>query len=172
MARSTLPMRSVCGAAGILALLAAMPASAQPMMGPGGYSWGPGAMMGPGWRRGACSPAAAGLAPWRMSVIEDVVKPTDSQRAQFDALKDASKKAADTMTAACPRDYPPTASARLEAMEKRLDAMLGAVRTVRPAFDSFYASLTDDQRRRLDSAWSGGWRGHIWRWRQSSQETR
>ncbi len=139
----------------------------------GGYGWGPGAMMGPGWRSGGpCNAGAAGMAAWRMSVIEDVVKPSDAQRAAFDALKDASKKAADTMAAACPRDYPANASARLESMEKRLDAMLAAVRSVRPAFDAFYGALTDEQKRRLDTAYSGGWRGHMWRWRTGTRESR
>lgn len=172
MGRFERSMRLLCQAAAVVALASALPVAAQPMMGPGGYGWGPGAMMGQNWRGGACTPAAAGLAPWRMSVIEDLVKPTEAQRNQFDALKDASKHAVDTMAGACPKDYPRSASARLEAMEKRLDAMLGAVKTVRPAFDAFYASLTDDQRRRLDSAWSDGWRGHMWRWRQSLQENR
>jgi len=37
-------------------------------------------------------------------------------------------------------------AARLEVMEKRLDAMLEAVKTVRPAFDALYASVNDKQR--------------------------
>jgi hypothetical protein len=105
------------------------------------------------------------MVAWRMSVIEEAVRPSEAQRAAFDALKDASKKAADTMAASCPRDYPSNGSARLEAMERRLDAMLAGVRTVRPAFDAFYASLTDDQKRRLDWAYSRGRHGPMWHWR-------
>jgi hypothetical protein len=171
MTRLTSRMRVVCGAVGLVALMSAVPVSAQPMMGPGGNGWGPGAMMGPGWRGGAmCSPRAAGLASWRIAAIEEIVKPTETQRAAFDALKDASNKAASAMVTACPQDYPSTSSARLEAMEKRLDAMLEAVKTVRPAFDAFYAALTDEQKQRLDTASPGrGWRWHMWRWRQSEQ---
>jgi hypothetical protein len=44
-------------------------------------------------------------------------------------------------------------------MEKRLDAMLQAVKTVRPAFESFYASLDDQQKARLDAGRQGGGRG-------------
>ena len=36
-------------------------------------------------------------------------------------------------------------------MEKRLDAMLQAVKTIRPALDAFYATLSDDQKARLDT---------------------
>jgi LTXXQ motif family protein len=177
MPRLTSRMRMVCGAAGLVALMSAVPVSAQPMMGPGGgwgpggNGWGPGGMMGPGWRGGAmCSPRAAGLASWRIGAIEEIVKPTEAQRAAFDALKEASSKAADAMATACPQEYPPSSSARLEVMEKRLDAMLQAVKTVRPAFDAFYAVLTDEQKRRLDTVSPAGpWRWHMWRWRQSAQ---
>lgn len=184
MSRLTSRLRMVCGAVGLVALMSAVPVSAQPMMGPGGngwgpgammgpggLGWGPGAMMGPGWRGGTmCSPRAAGLASWRIGAIEEIVKPTDAQRAAFDALKEASSKAADAMAAACPQDYPSSSSARLEVMEKRLDVMLQAVKTVRPAFDAFYATLTDEQKRRLDTVSPAGpWRWHMWRWRQSAQ---
>jgi LTXXQ motif family protein len=37
----------------------------------------------------------------------------------------------------------------LETMERRLSAMLEAVRTVQPALDDFYAALTDEQKARL-----------------------
>jgi hypothetical protein len=50
----------------------------------------------------------------------------------------------------------------MELMEKRSEAMLQAVRTVRPALDGFYASLTDEQKVLINSG-----RGHhrFWRWR-------
>jgi hypothetical protein len=169
-------MRIVCGGLALVALLVALPVSAQ-MMGPGwgpgsgGYAWGPGHMMSPGWRGGAmCSPGAAGFAAWRAGAIEEIVRPTEAQRAALDAFRQASSKAADSLAAACPQDYSATAPARLEAMEKRLDAMLAAVRTVRPAFDAFYATLTDEQKRRLDAVSpEGPWRWHMWHWRQSRQ---
>jgi LTXXQ motif family protein len=159
-------------AAGIAsALLMAAPAAAQP--GPGGPGgWGPGMMMGPGMMGpgmmgpGICDPRAAGLAEWRIERIERAVHPTEAQRAALNELKAASTKAAETIAAACPRDFPQTATARLETMEKRLDAMLAAVKLVRPAFDAFYTTLTDEQKATLNRVgprhW--GWRG--WRWPQ------
>jgi Spy/CpxP family protein refolding chaperone len=147
------------------------PLAAQPGGGPG--SWGPGMMMGPGmmgrggmWGGGMCSPQAAGLAQWRIASIERAVRPTDAQKSKFDELRAASAKAAEIITAACPRDYPSSPVARLEVAEKRMTAMLEAVKTVRPKFEDFYASLTSEQQARLNSAgprqW--GWRG--WRWRE------
>jgi hypothetical protein len=187
MIRFSSRMRIVCGGLALVALVVALPVSAQMMggggngWGPGGYAWGPGHMMGPrygfgpghmtgpGWRGGAmCGPRAAGLAAWRVGAIEEIVRPTEAQRAALDAFRQASSKAAEDLAAACPQDYSATAPARLDAMEKRLDAMLAAVRTVRPAFETFYATLSDEQKRRLDAVSpEGSWRWHMWRWRQS-----
>ncbi len=43
-------------------------------------------------------------------------------------------------------------------MEKRIAAILRAVTLVRPAFDAFYASLSDEQKARLDAG------PRRWRW--------
>ncbi len=50
-------------------------------------------------------------------------------------------------------EVPETIVARAEAVEKRMDAMLQAVRTMRPALDAFYATLSDEQKARLDQAY-------------------
>jgi LTXXQ motif family protein len=139
--------------------------------GPRGYGWGPGMMMGPGmmgWGGGmgaVCSPRGAGLAEWRMDRIERLVNPNDTQRAALNELRAASTKAAEIIAAACPREFPASATARLELMEKRLDAMQQAIKTVRPAFDAFYATLNEEQKARVNTAgprhwgWRGWWRG-------------
>lgn len=141
-----------------------------PGYGPRGYGWGPGMMMGPGmmgWGgMGAmCNPRAAGLAEWRMERIERLINPTEAQRAALNGLRAASTKAAETIAAACPREFPASAPARLETMEKRLEAMLAAIKTVRPAFDAFYATLNDEQKARINSSGPRGWGWHGWRWR-------
>ena len=133
-------------------------ADAQPYgRGPGpgmmgqGMMMGP-AMMGPRSYNRMCHPSAAGFAQWRIDRIEQAIKPTDAQRAKLDELKAASSKAAEVIRDACPTDAPPTTTvARMAAMEKRLDAMAAAVKTVRPALEAFYATLTDEQKARLDS---------------------
>jgi hypothetical protein len=73
------------------------------------------------------------------------------------------------IAAACPREVPQTATARLEAMEKRLEAMLAAVKTVRPAFDAFYVSLTSEQKTALDRVGPRHWRWPGWRWGQGER---
>jgi Spy/CpxP family protein refolding chaperone len=142
----------------VAALLAA--AVAQPF-GPGagmGRSW----MLGRGGFRGACSPAAADFGERRAERFADLVKPTEAQRAKFDEFKAASIKSARMMREACPAEAPQTIVGRTAATEKRMDAMLQAVRTMRPALEAFYATLSDEQKAKLDS--SEG-RGRLQRWR-------
>jgi hypothetical protein len=157
----------------LAAALSASPATAQSTAGPRG--WGPGMMMGPGmmnWRimgRNMCDPSAAGLAEWRFDRVETTIHPTDEQRLLLTGLKAASTKAVESISAACPRDLPQSPAARLGVMEKRLEVMLEAVKTVRPAFEAFYASLTDEQKSRFNSIGprNWGWRQWLWPWNQS-----
>jgi hypothetical protein len=146
------------------------PPAAAPGPGPG-FGWGPGTMMGPGmmgWRgangmAAMCDPRAAGLAEWRMDRIERMIQPNEKQRAALVALREASTKAAQTIAAACPREFPASGSTRMELMEKRLEAMLTAIKTVRPAFDAFYATLDDAQTARVDARGPRRWGWGSWR---------
>ena len=150
-------------AVALLLVMAAGSASAQP----GGGLFGPGMMMGPGMMRGSgmwggrftgpCDPGAAGLAGWRIDQIERVVRPTDAQRTALNDLRAASTKAAEALAGACPREVPQSSTQRLDFMEKRMEAMLQAVKTVRPAFDALYASLNDEQKARLDAVGPRRW---------------
>jgi LTXXQ motif family protein len=92
--------------------------------------------------------AECGAAPmaWPAEQINRVVQPTDAQRGKLDALQAAAANAADMVKAACPSETPSTPPSRLEAVSKRLHAMLQAVETVRPALADFYNALSDDQK--------------------------
>jgi hypothetical protein len=83
--------------------------------------------------------------------IDQAVHPTDAQRAKLDALQSASGKAVDLIKAACPTELPATPPGRLAVEGKRLEAMLQAVQTTRPALDEFYGSLSDDQKARFNT---------------------
>jgi hypothetical protein len=149
----------VFASAWIVGPVASQPIGGDRMMGPGMMGRG---MMG----AGLCDPRAAGLAEWRSGALERAVRPTDAQRASLDALKAASTKAAETIASACPRDLPRSPIERLDVMEKRLTTMLDALRIVRPAFENFYNTLTDDQKAKISSVgprrW--GWGEGRWRW--------
>lgn len=150
---------SVCALA-ILSLTGV--AQAQPTDRDRGYMMGPG-MMDRGHFGRMCSPRSAGFAEWRVDRLERRIKPTEVQRAKFDEFKAASNKAAETIRAACPTDVPTTMVGRMEAMEKRLDAMSQAIKTVRPALEAFYATLSEEQKAQLNS--DRGRHGRFWRWR-------
>ena len=97
-----------------------------------------------------CNTAQPGATDWPDEPIENKVKPTDAQRASLTALQDAAAKAADILKSSCPPDAR-TPPARLAAVGTRLDVMLQAIGTVRPALDNFYGSLTDEQKAAFDA---------------------
>jgi len=100
---------------------------------------------------GVCSDKASELTDWPIERISEIVQPSDAQRASLDELKLASAKAIDMLKAACPNDLPSIPTGRLAAMESRLQVMLAAVQTVRPALDRFYQSLSDEQKARFNA---------------------
>jgi hypothetical protein len=97
-----------------------------------------------------CRQPKPGLANLPIEKIEDVVNPNDAQAAQLSSLQDATNNAVAILQAACPNETPMTPPGRLDAMEKRLQAMVDAAKTVKPALESFYASLTSEQKARFN----------------------
>ena len=82
--------------------------------------------------------------------IAQVIKPTDAQRSALDALNAATTMAADFLKANCRTAEPLTPTARVAAMEHRLKTMLEAIKIVQPALETFYGSLTDEQKARFN----------------------
>jgi hypothetical protein len=83
--------------------------------------------------------------------IEQVVAPTAQQQGAFDDLKQAAKSAADELQASCPKEVPQAPVTRLDTVAKRLTAMIDAMKTVRPKLESFYASLSDEQKAKFST---------------------
>ena len=98
----------------------------------------------------SCKEPKPGLATLPFERIKDVVKPTDAQQDGFKQLQDATDKAVSLLQAACPEETPMTPPGRLDAIEKRLQAMIDAGNTVKPSLDSFYASLSSEQKARFN----------------------
>jgi LTXXQ motif family protein len=98
-----------------------------------------------------CSDDAAQLTDWPLERISEVVQPTAAQRPALDELRAASAKAIDMLKSGCPKDLPSIPTGRLAAMESRLQVMLAAVQTVRPALERFYQSLSDEQKARFNA---------------------
>ena len=87
---------------------------------------------------------------WPQEQIEKAVRPDAAQQEKLDGLRAAAKAAGD-IAASCPAELPLTPPARLDAINKRLNAMLDAVKTVRAALDSFYAALSDEQKAQFNT---------------------
>jgi hypothetical protein len=98
-----------------------------------------------------CSGFAPGVGTLPMDKIEQTLKPQESQRAAFDQLAQASSKAELILASACPSEPPLTPVSRLDALQKRLDAMVEAVGTVEAPLASFSGVLSDAQKRELDA---------------------
>lgn len=136
-----------------------------------------GGMMGMPMMGGRLCQSNESMVPRMTERLERSVTLTDAQKPDFEALKAAMAKAEATLKAACPTDAERTdrtPTGRLAVAEKRMTAGLEAIRTVRPAFDTFYAKLDDRQRDQLrwaghggmiggDRGGRGGDRHHHWR---------
>lgn len=107
------------------------------------------AMLRPGTADFSCGAGPAGLERWGIDRIEQTLSLDGRQRTKLNDLKTASQRAIQYLNESCPKNDPVTPIGRLQAMERRLSAMLEAVRTVEPALDDFYAALSDEQKARL-----------------------
>ena len=122
-------------------------------------------------RGGPSGPFCGGLAGRRIEMmlrrLERITNPREAQRAIFQRLVEAADTARETIRAACPDERPITPPGRLAAAEKRLEALLQAVRTIRPALDEYYGSLSEEQKARLYAAGARpDWRPRDDRWQR------
>jgi LTXXQ motif family protein len=97
----------------------------------------------------ACSDHAGELASLPIEQIRQTMRTSEEQRAILDDLRKASVEAAQTIHDACPTEVQYTPSARLAAMQQRLEAMKSAIAHIRTPFEEFYESLDDDQKGEL-----------------------
>ena len=97
-----------------------------------------------------CNARASGIASLPVERIERALGPNEAQESALKQLQDATAQASNLLSSDCPTYRALTAVGRLQAMEERLDAMLRAVQTVQPALETFYASLSDEQKERFN----------------------
>jgi len=81
--------------------------------------------------------------------IERLIEPSASQRDALEHLRAALAQTIERINATCPAAAPATLTQRLAAIQGRIWAMHDALFTLRLPLESFYNSLTDEQRRRL-----------------------
>lgn len=136
--------------------------------GPGeGMGRGPGPGFGPGMARhagmmgGPPGMAAALCHPHRDALLAGVIaygeKRLDITPAQSEAwnrlttaLRAGGTRAEQSCAAARPEDRPANSTERLARMETRMGDGLAIVQTIRPAYEAFYATLSDAQKKTLE----------------------
>jgi LTXXQ motif family protein len=99
-----------------------------------------------------CGEDTKEVAGWPIDRIEQALSPTEDQRHLLDDFANASIRAAQAIKEACPTTVSFAPTGRLDAMQKRLQGMAEAINVVSPPLDKFYASLTDEQKARLNAA--------------------
>ncbi len=97
-----------------------------------------------------CSGLAPGVTGLPIDrIIAQAVQPTGNQIQALDDLEIAADRASEVVKASCPIQVPLTPLDRLDAVERRLDAMIQAVQMVRAPLERFYSLLSDAQKARL-----------------------
>jgi hypothetical protein len=98
-----------------------------------------------------CGDQAADFTRLPAQRIQEIIKPTGPQESALEDLKQASAKAADELRASCPKQLPEALPARLDEMTAQLNAMVRAVKSLRPTLATFYASLSDEQKAQFNN---------------------
>ena len=98
----------------------------------------------------SCADSASGIASAPLDKVERAVQPDDAQRLLLGDLKSAMSAAVELLKSSCPTNTAITRVTRLEAVEQRLNAFLGAVEAVQPTLEKFYGSLNDEQKERFN----------------------
>ena len=111
------------------------------------------------WR--LCSPQSIGLAEWRASFVERLIKPTKSQMELLAKLQLASTAAKNVIASSCTKETVSTGPAHFGEMQKRVAGLLDSIKVVREPYESFYASLDNHQKALLDGLGPGR-RGWAW----------
>jgi hypothetical protein len=84
-----------------------------------------------------------------MERIERAVGANASQRDALEQLRRALAEAIERIAATCPAAVPASLAERLNAIQNRIWAMRDALLTIRLPLETFYTSLSDEQRQRL-----------------------
>jgi hypothetical protein len=146
------------------------------MTGRGGIDPNDPDITGPRGDAGFCQEHFARMAQARLERIQRLVRPTEEQRPAFEELRMAAAKAVEIARAACPVERPLTPPARMAAAERLMEARLQALKSIRPALESFYKVLSDEQKIRWangsDSHWGDDERGYDSRggWRNDRRD--
>jgi len=88
---------------------------------------------------------------WPMPILRQALQPSTAQEAALNGLERAFNRAASELNTDCSDGIPRMPSARLQAIEARLDTTWVAVQTIEVAVAQFQKQLSDEQRARFDT---------------------
>jgi lipoate synthase len=88
---------------------------------------------------------------WPVDDIEADLHPDHRQQVALETLQNTTARAVDILNRACPQAEALTPSARFSAANRRLIAMLQAVRQVKAALEDCLAILSDGQKAQLEA---------------------
>ena len=98
-----------------------------------------------------CSGFAPGVNELPIQQLEKIADGNEEQRTALNDLKAATVKAADILKQSCPSEKPLTPASRLDAMQRRLQAMADANEVVKGPLEHLYGTLSDVQKQRLEA---------------------
>ena len=98
----------------------------------------------------SCSGLVPGVTNLSIDQIRQTVNPTTDQGTALDDLSAASSLAKDVIKSSCPSSIPLTPVGRLDATERRLEAIIKAIQIIRSPLVTFYEALSDEQRRQFN----------------------
>ena len=98
---------------------------------------------------GTCSGFAPGVNELPIQELEKVVDGDEEQRTALNDVKAATVKASDILKQSCSSETPLTPVSRLDAMQRRLQAMAEANEVVKGPLEHLYGALSDVQKQRL-----------------------
>jgi hypothetical protein len=115
---------------------------------------------GPGWghrggpRGDRCDRRAGGHMDRKLGLIEDLMDLSKEQQTALGNLKDTIKKSRESLKESCEarkdEGRPKTAIEGMDRFENAMTTRLEAMRTVKPAFQKFYDTLSDKQKKAVD----------------------
>jgi hypothetical protein len=104
----------------------------------------------------SCTGLAPGVTNLPIDQIRQTIHPTADQQSMLDELNTASSKASDIIKASCPTSVPLTPVGRLDAAQQRLQATVKAIQVIRSPLESFYNSLSDEQKQQFNAMNASG----------------
>ena len=98
-----------------------------------------------------CEAEASGGLQWPVDDIQAGLHPDHRQQLALETLQNTSSRAVDIINRTCPQASSLAPSARFSAANRRLIAILQAVRQVKAALDDCNATLSDGQKAQLEA---------------------